>query len=343
MINSVKLTNFQKWKEKEIIFQPGINVIIGESRKGKSSIFRSLLFALMNESKKTNFVTWGEKFSEVEVDMNGSVIIRRKSLNGSKNEYEIDGALLKAFGVGVPDEVQKVAKIEDINIQRQHDPDFLVTMTMSAGDRGKYLNQLVGLESIDESFSKASEMQSATTSKLKARKEQLAEIEEQKEKLSFLDEAIVSFEEIDSRKKATQQTLLNIRAIEDKVMAVTKIDSQTIAGYEDILRITSSLEESKLKLDAINNKRLHLEKLIDKYPVEIKIEPLVKMVSRIISMSKQQDEVDRLDLLVEKFKNIGEKNKKIISDEKEAMAELFELSPTCPLCKGDWKNVHNRR
>ena len=40
-------------------------------------------------------MNWDAKFAEVIVDINGSVVTRRKGNN--LNEYEIDGMLLKAF------------------------------------------------------------------------------------------------------------------------------------------------------------------------------------------------------------------------------------------------------
>ena len=144
MIKKLKITNFESWKNQEVTFTEGVNIITGSSDKGKSALKRSLNWCLLNNPVGNAFISHGEKICIVEVDD----IKRIKT--PSKNEYYLGDICFKAFGVEPPQEILDYHKMEEINWQNQHDSPFLLSKT--AGEISRYLNEIVNLGVIDTSL-----------------------------------------------------------------------------------------------------------------------------------------------------------------------------------------------
>lgn len=333
MINKIQLNNFQKHKSKEITFDPGVNVIIGESRAGKSSVFRALLFALLNESKRTNIVNWDAKFAEVIVDINGSVVTRRKGNN--LNEYEIDGMLLKAFGVGVPDEVSEVILIDDINIERQHDSYFLISKT--AGDLGKYFNQLVGLEEIDECFATTSQMQTKVNNDLKYKNEQANEYKEKMDELSFLPDCGNILKALQGNMTTAVKAEEDIVNIENIIYELEEIAKNDIVGLKNIESRFSEIQEFREEIKNTAVRLYSIEELLEGYPEEDielgNIDEIMAVADKII---QDEDWLKSISSLVSEVKDFKEQEIIIDKELEKFLVELKKISRNCPTCGGTW-------
>lgn len=333
MINSIHLKNFQCHVDRTIEFDPGINIIVGESRKGKSAIFRALLFALLNESKKTNIVNWNAKFAEVTVGINSSTIVRTKG--ATRNEYKIDDMLLKAFGVDVPDEIKKITKIDEINVERQHDPYFLISET--AGNLGKYFNELVGLDCIDEAFVKSTAIQSDTTSKLKAKKEQLDELAQKKDELSYLEDCSVAFDSLVSAKKEIDNITIAEGEIALYLAGIAKFEAEFDYDVEDLLYCHNELKLKAEELETSRDGFSAWSLLISRFPENIDLGNIDEILASAKAGKELRTKVLALeDLLVdedERWSLDHDLEQELIYK----MEELKKLSPTCPTCGGKWK------
>jgi exonuclease SbcC len=149
MIHSILITNFQSHKETELIFSPGVNIILGQSDSGKTAIFRALCWPTWNRPVGDEFRSdWGGE-TKIELRLDESRIIRSKD---KENIYQIDdNEPLKAFGKDVPVEISKILNIDETNIQQQLDSPFL--LTESPGEVAKHFNHIAHLEQIDKSLS----------------------------------------------------------------------------------------------------------------------------------------------------------------------------------------------
>jgi DNA repair exonuclease SbcCD ATPase subunit len=334
MIDSVHLINFQKWIDKRIEFGPGVNVIVGESRRGKSSIFRALLFTLLNESKKMNFVNWDAKFAEVIVQINESVVTRRKNMTGTKNEYEIDELPLKAFGLDVPAEVQNITRIDEINVERQHDDYFLISL--KPGPLGSYFNQLVGLESIDEAFAKSSSLQSETTAKLKAKKEQLIEIDEQRNQLSYLEAGSAAFSQLTTLKEDAAVITGRRDSIADKIAEIKEIEEAFDFNVEELLRQAGKLKSESNEVESKSEEITGLKKLIEQYPADINLGNIEELIATAMKLKEEEKRLDFIDDRIKEFNRLQDENYNIEMELTASLEELFKLSPKCPFCGGKW-------
>lgn len=153
MIRSIALQNFQSHDSSLLEFDPGVNVIVGDSDGGKTAILRALNWILTNRPTGEAFRRYGSDKTIVTVGTSEGSISRIRS---NKDNLYLDGSgeKLAAIGTSVPEPVLKLLKMDpDINIQRQLDAPFL--LSCSPGEVAQRLNASVGLDEIDTGLANA--------------------------------------------------------------------------------------------------------------------------------------------------------------------------------------------
>jgi hypothetical protein len=100
-----------------------------------------------NRDKKGN----PDDLTKVTLVRDGTEVSRYKDKDS--NGYSVGENVFGAMGTDVPDLVTSTLNLTELNVQKQLDPHFL--LSLSAGDVAKYLNNLVNLSLIDEVMSKA--------------------------------------------------------------------------------------------------------------------------------------------------------------------------------------------
>ena len=153
MLQKIEIRNFQSHKATNMALGDRVNVIQGNSDCGKSAVMRALNWLIFNPAGDYFVSDWAKSPTgkaikepcEVTVHVDGHVITRRrdKDFNG----YILDGQTFEATRNSVPQQVAAILGLGEVNIQRQLDPPFL--LSMSAGDVSRYINSLVNLTRID--------------------------------------------------------------------------------------------------------------------------------------------------------------------------------------------------
>lgn len=85
----LSLHNFQSISDGELIFNTGLNFIIGQSNSGKSATFRALKACLLNPKGSQRFIKNGTSKAEVTLEYNGNEITWDRTSKESK--YIING------------------------------------------------------------------------------------------------------------------------------------------------------------------------------------------------------------------------------------------------------------
>ena len=127
MIEFISIKNFESHKDTFIELHPGVTVLVGESDEGKSSIIRAIKWntknrpqgdTYRNNSIGTKTKEDKEKLTEVKIKYNTGIVSRaRDGFSSGINHYQInDQEPLKALRTDIPEEVQEVTKIKDINL-----------------------------------------------------------------------------------------------------------------------------------------------------------------------------------------------------------------------------------
>lgn len=173
------LKNFEKHSDLQLNFHPGVNVIIGESDKGKSGILRALEWIRNDKPSSERVMSRPVERSattEAILGVDGKEIKRLKSK--SNNEYWVDDKKLKAWGRGnIPIEVSSLLNMGEINYHKQKDNPFLLDST--GGSVAKALNEIVNLTEIDEIISKSKVGVKLSKNELNVAEKQLKGFEKQ--------------------------------------------------------------------------------------------------------------------------------------------------------------------
>ena len=119
MINSIDIENFQSHKKTSLTLDPGVNIIVGPSDCGKTVVFRALNWLINNRPGGNEFESWGGGAPLVNIKVDDHAITRTRKK--STNIYALDKEEFKAFGTSVPDPIQKVLNLTNINGKWTHE------------------------------------------------------------------------------------------------------------------------------------------------------------------------------------------------------------------------------
>lgn len=182
MLEKVSLQNFQTHSKLVLTFDERITTIVGKSDVGKSAIVRALEWVFLNRPSGDAFIKDGKQFARVRAYVDGHTITRKK---GKQNLYIVDGQELKAFGSKVPEPVEDILHISELNFQRQHDSVFW--LSQSPGQVSRELNRIINLEVIDSSLAEAGRRMRESKSALEITEGRVQEAKKEKTSLAFVD------------------------------------------------------------------------------------------------------------------------------------------------------------
>jgi len=261
MIEKVRIVNFQSHADTTITLTSGVNVIVGPSDQGKSAVIRALLWVIQNKPDGLGFVShWNmtdkgvlKAPTSVELEFDGHKIVRYR--DRVANRYLVDGKVLEAVGRDVPEEIERLIDIKDINIQRQLDSHFL--LSDSAGEVARILNRTIRLDDIDKLLALVEQKRRATKNTIEQVAEELQLIQVELGALAWIDAvvdilkeaqaleaSIYKKTEIKSALYSTLQTYLNAK-IEAQQINVEEIEKwvkkvieevQNMSGVRGMLR-----------------------------------------------------------------------------------------------------------
>lgn len=176
MISQIKILNYESHKDTVIDLHPGLNVIVGESDKGKSGFFRAFNKCRTNRPLGSGMkpLYWdGDGLVQITFD-EGQVVSWIQNKSG--NFYQVNNSTPINAGTDVPDEIGAIFNMEEINCQTQIDRAFLMFET--PGERGRILNRLASLDKIDSTIANAkSDIRKIQSSK-KIQEQLIAEYQE---------------------------------------------------------------------------------------------------------------------------------------------------------------------
>ncbi len=110
MIKSVRMQNFESHEDTEIEFTEGMNLIVGQSNSGKSSILRALRMVVDNEWTK-DMVRNGYEYCRVRVTTDRGWVEAERGEKVNRWRCQEDGGELQEYkkvGTSVPELATKI-------------------------------------------------------------------------------------------------------------------------------------------------------------------------------------------------------------------------------------------
>ncbi|MGD8707134.1 MAG: AAA family ATPase [Nitrosopumilaceae archaeon] len=304
MIKKLVINNFQNWENAKFNFCPGVNIIVGPTDSGKSAFYRILKWIFQNVPSGDGYVQHGQDMCKGIVVLDDNTKVIRKRIKNN-NEYKIIKGEIKksykAFGQKVPEDIQTVINLEDINFQDQSDSHFL--LSKSSGEISRYFNKVVDLEKIDDVIKGAEKERRETVTKINYIDSEIKE--EEKE--------LLEYEWID----AAEKELLQLEKLEN---AVDKIKDKVIKIDEIILE-NKKIEDYQVEINLKNANKEYRE-------INVKHEELKRHKSILEKLKNIETSLNEL--------NIGiEQTTKLISKSQKKYNEV--MGDRCPLCQGEIK------
>lgn len=263
-IEKVILKNFQSHKYTEVNFNKGLNVILGNSDSGKTSILRGIKWVLYNLPDGDSFITQGEKECAVKVIFNNKVAVTRIK-SSSKNQYILskpgeEDMVFSGFGRNVvPLEIVEATGMKQvsidrrkdaiINISEQLDGPFLLNETSSV--RAGAIGRLTGVNILDDALKNTVTDNNLLQRDYKKALEEKNKVEEEIKKFDYLKGKKILFEKLVGIQTALGEKnafLNNLKGLKETYDSV-KNEKENLLKELSLYKNLEQLENSYLKIE----------------------------------------------------------------------------------------------
>lgn len=342
MIKSITLQNFQSHKNTTIDFCGGVNAIVGLSDSGKTAILRAINWVATNKPTGDAFQSnWGGE-TIVRLTLGNEIVITRGRCSSS-NYYMIDDVEFKAFGLGVPLEVQQVLNFGDINIEKQMDVPFL--LGSSPGEVAQVLNRIVDLDNIDASISSIRKEKMKTDGELRTEKSRYASTCEELKQYAYLKTMEQDVDEAEELNHNIEQTVNKIKQIRklfvklyeqqkriNKTKRIVNTESYIISIQQEYDKLVMNYRKMKT-LDLLltqydeAKKKIEFSTLIDS---EVTVNQCIKLIKNIEVYQQKIKNIYSLLKDLEKWKKLIQQRTFLINTLEQKYDEL--MPDVCPLC-----------
>lgn len=337
MIERVKIKNFQVHLDKGVEFSPGVTTIVGRSDVGKSTILRALRWACLNDFSGGDFITHGKKEVKVLVALdNGLRIIRGKSQRASGNTYKlvVDGKkkVFRSFKNTVPQAIQELLLLNEINFQKQHDSPFW--FNESSGEVSRRLNAVIDLSIIDTTLSnvasavrQAHERQALGEQRLRDEKDNYAKLKEQAARIK-------DFRKLYTLRQESEQKLASHDQLEAVLESARANNWQQLeAQAEDQQRLAICAERSYFANDLVASLNALIGSITEKQSIRMPpdLAPVDKACGSWVTAKSRAQEFGILVKDVERAKLRAQ----FLTEQAEAAEKLFHKETSgkkCPIC-----------
>lgn len=251
MIKSIGLVNFLSHKETYVEFVPGLNVIAGDSDKGKSSVLRGITWVAKDKPSGDAIKNWdaGKKES-VAVEMvlinptTGSEESVIKERIGSTSSYTLSTLPepLGVVGKDVPTEVLNMLNLAPLNFKGQHEQ---YALDISPGKLAKMINELVGLSIIDVSLKNLNTKIVKLKTLADAYSTDIERYNQDIDKLSYLEQMDADISELEQLEKTKREYTVKVSEL-SKIIENIEASTKELKEVRETLKIipqTKSIDE----------------------------------------------------------------------------------------------------
>ncbi len=343
MIQKLSLQNFQSHKKTNLEFSDGVNVIIGGSDSGKSSIIRALKWLVWNRPSGEAFrSTWGGS-TYVQAIIDDIEITRLR--NNTENGYRLGTQThFEAIKTDVPEEIIKHLNLNEINLQSQLDSHFLLSST--PGDVAKHFNRIAHLDQIDVGLKNIQQWIRGIEQDIRSGESQMTQSTEELKKFAYLEKFEIDVEVLEDMQSKFLQQVNNIRVLKTLITAIETTE-EYISIQSEILTLEPLLNKILGQIEDRKDKETQAEDLqciiieieqTNKSVEEYKdITLLEKPVDNLLLMYSKREELDDLkDSIRKLITNIANTENSLQTDAKElkTLEKEFEdnFPDVCPLC-----------
>lgn len=280
MIESIHLQNYQSHEETSVEFVPGMNVIVGTSDSGKSSIFRALGTVMLNRPMGDGLVShWAKEDGKIRTPLTVTARIDGRRLlreRGKDNVYVLDDEEYRAFGTDVPDPIVSFLNLSDESVQSQHDGVFL--LSESPGAVARKLNAVVNLDKMDEAIKRAESRKRKVKHDAESLDTDVQALQKSVDGLEWLDEADSGITAIEAREAQLATLRRESEAVGKLVRQFETID---LDQFSWIPNAESELEQLVTRAESLKPKLEESSGIVQCVSDVLKIEAKLEGMSEV--------------------------------------------------------------
>lgn len=359
MIDSIITKHFETHLDTIIHLSPGVNSFVGESDEGKSGIVRQIKWNAKNrpqgDSYRNDQLDPKKKEDKlkavsVAIDYKGSGLITRErdGFAGGVNHYVIDdGEPLRALRTDVPDEVQDITRMKDVNIQGQHPTEQYFLLADKPGQVAKEFNKVAGLTVMDKATADINSQVRTCNTEIKIAKTEIETKQTEIDETEWVDRAEKFSNKLLTFKKGLVKKSTELETIDSAVTLIENIDTklQKYDGIEASKIALSILEKQKQAIDtklysieSISDTVLAMESIDSKLNVTTDIDKALTALKTLDLLDDKMHEVDMsLDELTSLLIRLEDNQTAITKSEIELIDTRKEHSilwreQACPTC-----------
>jgi DNA repair protein SbcC/Rad50 len=269
MISQVILENFQSHKHSVFNFDKGLNLVVGSSNQGKTSLVRALSLVLYNTWDKS-WVRVGSSFCKITLVMdNGITVVREKGEKVNKYVLQVPNQPSQEFtnfGVDVPEAVSKVLHIGKISLDKddsltlnyasQLEPLFL--FNRSGSQKAKVFGRLSGAHYLDHALRNLNTEKKQISVEKNLKTQELSLLQSQFTDLQAVNSYKSKLDELEAKNAAldaANQRVITLKALFVRVQDWKRrygveIEKETLLAQAPALQI-DSVEVSVQRLKAL--------------------------------------------------------------------------------------------
>lgn len=307
------LNNFQQWKTGLIEFKPGLNILIGNTESGKSTLFRAI-GSILTGKMPEDYIRKGTKGCEVEIQFSDGSIFKR-SRNKKDNIANANGIIFERVGKEIPFEYfNKLGKtsIEFGNKElslcsySQFEPHFFITL--SDYDKSKLIGTICGIDIVDKLVDAINKDIRSNNANIKFLENKIKEQTEQHEIIEN------QFKVLDNKHT---KLYLCINALKDDYK---RLENLSISSHNLIL-FNDSIKSAKEELNRLKAK-------FNQFDTE-KVAKLNKFLGLNLKLNKINTELSSINSNLKKLKlseNIDISKANLLDDLVFLKQKLFEIN-----------------
>lgn len=297
MLEKIEIKNFQSHQATALNLSPNVNTLQGNSDCGKSAVMRALSWLVFNPAGDYFISDWAKRGKtitapcEVTLSVNGHKVTRRrdKDFNG----YILDDQVFEATRNSVPPQVLSVLGLGEVNVQRQLDPPFL--LSMSAGDVSRYINSLVNLTRIDKWTTAVNGRTRSLQQQVESGKQQVEKQQSEVDSYAYVEK----LEAVSKNLTEIESKLVKLSnegsALEDSVVDWEKehIVLNSLPNVDKVLVLLKEAEASWRKSETAASEISALKLLLQAHEEQVKAVERMPSVERVMGALQAAQEVDK--------------------------------------------------
>ncbi|MFA5048694.1 MAG: AAA family ATPase [Patescibacteria group bacterium] len=297
MLNKIQIQNFQIHENVELSFCPGINLIVGVSEHGKSAIFRALYWLIENKPDGSEYCSFwnrdlkGNIVKDISVSSwwdNGVLAHKRDS---KVNGYVLNDQEFTALNRAVPDEVLRMLNLNEVNVQKQDDRQYLLFET--EGEVARVFNKMVRLDTIDLVLSSVKSKARKASSELKVFEEEQVRLVEELVQYKNLDAVVSLIDstqilETSNQEDEKQKTVLN------GLLSEYEVNEKIIDGLgfiEEVDDLISQFETLNSENLVDRQRELQLSDDLKEYENNVKVIDVWEQVKEVEALIKEAEDI----------------------------------------------------